>query len=395
MTTLAILTEIVTRKLQAAASQKNSEAMEFADRLLANTDAVNSMGMFARLEKVWKQNFNSGAAFQTNANDRAAFLRGLTKFVRPLLQMAILGFGALLVINNELSAGSMVAASILMGKALAPIEQVVSGWRSVLQTKTASKRLKETITKASAQHNETMCQPNPIGALEVENVCAYAPNTQTPILQKINFSLNAGEALAIVGPSGAGKSTLARAIAGAFEPEHGVVRLDGIEHCHWPENQRGRNIGFLPQDVQLFTGTVAQNICRFSDGAEAEIHKAAVLANVTEIINRLPEGYLTQIQSNGAPLSPGQRQRIALARTLYEAPTLLVLDEPNAHLDSEGEAALVQAISSMKKRGSTIVLVTHKSSLLAQMDKVLALSEGKICLFDDKAKFVNQLTVAA
>lgn len=395
LTSLAILTEISTKKLHAEAFEKNNRSAQLVEKMIENSDAVKAMGMLGHLETVWRGTFERGAQLQTQANDRAAFLKGLTKFFRPLLQMAILGFGALLVIKGEMSAGAMVAGSILMGKSLAPIEQVVSGWRSILQVRGARSRLSKYIEMANSQTEEPISQPKPKGALKLEAVTAYVPGAKTPILQKIEFSLQPGSALAIVGPSGAGKSTLARLIAGAFEPDAGSVRLDGVEHKHWLDAQRGQNIGFLPQNVQLFEGSVSQNICRFSDGDEQEIHMAAHLADVTEIINRLPDGFGTQIESNGQPLSPGQRQRIALARAVYRKPSLVVLDEPNAHLDSAGEVALVQAIATLKKAGTTIVLVTHKSSLLAQMDMVLALADGKIRMFDEKAKFLNQLAAVA
>lgn len=395
LTSLAILTEISTKKLHAEAFEKSNCSAQLVEKMIDNSDAVKSMGMLGHLETVWRGTFERGAQLQTLANDRAAFLKGLTKFFRPLLQMAILGFGALLVIKGEMSAGAMVAGSILMGKSLAPIEQVVSGWRSILQVRGARSRLSKYIEMANNQTEEPISQPKPKGALNLEAVTAYVPGAKTPILHKIEFALEPGCALAIVGPSGAGKSTLARLIAGAFDADAGSVRLDGVEHKHWLDAQRGQNVGFLPQNVQLFEGTVAQNICRFSDGDEQEIHMAAHLADVTEIINRLPDGFGTQIESNGQPLSPGQRQRIALARAVYRKPSLVVLDEPNAHLDSAGEVALVQAIATLKKAGTTIVLVTHKSSLLAQMDMVLALAEGKIRMFDEKAKFLNQLAAVA
>lgn len=395
LTSLAVLTEISTKKLHSEAFEKNGRSALLVEKIIDNSDAVKSMGMLSDLQTVWRGTFERGAQLQTLANDRAAFLKGLTKFFRPLLQMAILGFGALLVINGDLSAGAMVAGSILMGKSLAPIEQVVSGWRSILQVRGARSRLSKHIELANSETEEPISQPQPKGALNLEAVTAYVPGSKTPILQKIEFSLRPGSALAIVGPSGAGKSTLARLIAGAFDPDVGSVRLDGVEHRHWLDTQRGQNIGFSPQDVQLFEGTIAQNICRFSGGDVREIHAAAQLADVSNIINRLPDGFGTQIESNGQPLSPGQRQRIALARAVYRKPSLVVLDEPNAHLDSAGEVALVQAIATLKTAGTTIVLVTHKSSLLAQMDMVLALAEGKVRMFDEKTKFLNQLAAVA
>lgn len=395
LTTLAILTEITTKKLHAEAFENNGKSAQLVEKMINNSDALRSMGMLQHLEMVWRNTFERGAELQTKANDRAAFLKGLTKFFRPLLQMAILGFGALLVINGDMSAGAMVAGSILMGKSLSPIEQVVAGWRSILQVKGARQRLSKHIETASEQSEEPISQPRPKGALNLEGVTTFIPGSRTPILQKIEFSVQPGKSLAIVGPSGAGKSTLARLIAGACDPDTGSVRLDGVEHKHWSDDQKSRNVGFLPQSVQLFEGTVAQNICRFSNGEDRDIHLAAQLADVSEIINRLPEGFNTQILCNGQPLSPGQCQRIALARAVYLNPSLVVLDEPNAHLDSAGEVALVRTITTLKKKGATVILVTHKSSLLAQMDLVLALADGTIQMFDERAKFLNQLAAVA
>lgn len=395
LTVLAIITELTTRKLYLHAHTTTAQSSNRAAGILKNADVVRSMGMFGNLQAGWLKSYNRGAALHAQANDRAAFLRGLTKFFRPLLQMGILGFGALLVIQGDLTAGSMVAGSILMGRALAPIEQVVGGWRTILQTRGAWQRLKGFIDENVKEEDRQMEHPAAKGRLQVDNVTAYVPGTKTPVLQKIEFALEPGEALAIVGPSGAGKSTLARIIAGALEPDVGCSRLDGIEMAHWSNEQRGQNIGYLPQDVQLFEGTVAQNISRFEDGPDQSVHAAAQLATVSELVNRLPDGFMTELQPGGQPLSPGQCQRVALARALYGNPRLVVLDEPNAHLDSEGEEALVEAINTLKSQGVTVVLITHRSALLNQMDKVLALASGRVRVFDEKTNFFNKLAAVA
>lgn len=395
LTALAVFSEISTSKLYANAHHLTTSSTGMADDMLANSDVVRSMGMLERMRLRWQDTADKGALLQARANDRAAFLRGLAKFFRPLLQMAILGFGALLVIQGDLTAGAMVAGSILMGRALAPIEQVVSSWRTVLQTRAAWQRLQTYITKHMESDRNLMEHPAPQGRLSVENLTVLVPDTKKPILQKVAFEMAPGEALAIVGPSGAGKSTLARAIVGALEPQSGAVRLDGVEMAHWQDAQRGSNVGYLPQDVQIFEGTVADNISRFQDGDDAAIHQAAQLANVSDLVNRLPDGFLTELSQGGKPLSPGQCQRVALARAMYGEPPLIVLDEPNAHLDSDGEAALVDAIAALRKRGSTVILITHRSALLNQMDKVLALAGGKTRFFDDKSQFLNQLAAVA
>ena len=395
LTAIALVTELCTKKLTAEAYGKSGTAQAYADDIVANAGVVRSMGMLSVLQARWHDAFESAARIQSTAADRASFLKGMTKFVRPLLQMGILGFGAYLVIDGKMSAGAMVAGSILMGRALAPIEQVVSGWRSLLQARAARTRLNGFIEKHVHKENETISYPAPEGRLDVEGASVFIPGTATPILNKVSLSLNPGESVAVVGQSGAGKSTLARLIAGAQCPDKGAVRLDGVEMAHWPEDQRLTGVGYLPQDVQLFAGSVAQNISRFTEGRDADVHTAAALAGADDVIKRLSDGFLTQLSADGTPLSPGSRQRVALARALFGAPPLVVLDEPDAHLDSEGEAALSRALEQLKERGVTVVIVTHRSSILHHVDKILAIEAGRVSFFGEKEKFLTRLSAVA
>jgi PrtD family type I secretion system ABC transporter len=395
LTGLALMTEALTRNLYQDAHQLRGRSNVLADSVLHNSDAVRAMGMLNAVRLRWHRAFDDGAHLLGRANDCGALMRGLAKFLRPLMQMAILGFGALLVIQGELSAGAMIAGSILMGRALAPIEQVVSNWRSIIQAHSAHGRLRAFIAGELRSEPQPMDQPWPSGTVSVDGVSVLNPATGKPILNRVSFALQAGEALAVVGPSGAGKSTLARVIAGALAPDTGCVRLDGVEQAHWPDRQRGRIIGFMPQNMQLCDGSIADNIARFEDGSDQAIHTAAEAANVSALVNHLPDGFMTEITSAGAPLSPGQCQRVALARALYGDPPFLVLDEPKSHLDSEGEGALIEAIAAARQRGATIVIVTHRASLLNQADKVLTLVGGQIQFFGDREGFLSRLAAAA
>jgi PrtD family type I secretion system ABC transporter len=298
------------------------------------------------------------------------------KSLRMFLQMAVLGPGAWLVLRQELSGGSMIAASIIMSRALAPVEQAVAGWNQTTGAYLAWTRL-SALFQLPPIRPPNIPLPRPRGHLRIEEVI-YAPlGVRNPVLRGISFSLAPGEAMAIVGPSAAGKSTLARLIVGLAQPQHGLVRLDGADVFTWDRSDFGKYVGYLPQDVELFAGTVRENIARMDDNDPGHVIAAATLAGVHEMILRLPNGYETQVGERGALLSGGLRQRVGLARALYGCPALLVLDEPNSNLDVSGEEALSRAIGAMKERGSTIVVVAHRPSLLARIDQILVLNEGQ------------------
>jgi PrtD family type I secretion system ABC transporter len=299
--------------------------------------------------------------------------------VRQLTQILLLAAGAVLVLDFQATGGVMIAASIIGGRALAPIDALVAARRHLTAVRLAHRRLSHLLEHAPARE-DGMRLPAPIGRLSVENASYVAPGAGR-LIANLNFALQPGETLCVTGPSGCGKSTLARMLVGARPCTSGAVRLDGADIHAWPSADRGRHVGYLPQDVELFTGTVRDNIARLTSGAPDAIVRAAKLAHAHEMILALPRGYDTEIGEAGHRLSGGQRQRIALARALYGDPALVVLDEPNSNLDADGEEALLAAMAEMKSRGTTLVLVAHRRSLLAGIDKILALQKGSMVLF--------------
>ncbi|OYW31649.1 MAG: type I secretion system permease/ATPase, partial [Azorhizobium sp. 12-66-6] len=320
-----------------------------------------------------------GAAlgWQALASDRAAFLMAATKFNRMFMQSLILGLGAYLAINREISPGMMIAASIIVGRCIQPIEMAIGNWKGIVATRSAFRRVQE-LLRMSPPPATRMRLPDPTGALQVENLVAHAPGRDVPVLRGVSFAVPAGAVLGVIGPSAAGKSSLARVLVGVWPASAGAVRLDGSDLSHWDPEQLGRCLGYLPQDVELFAGSIADNIARFTARDEAQVVQAAQMAGVHEMIQRLPRGYNTEIGESGASLSGGQRQRLALARAIYGSPALVVLDEPNASLDAAGEQALMVAVQALRKAGRTVVLVTHKTNSLGLCDYILLLNEGVV-----------------
>jgi PrtD family type I secretion system ABC transporter len=318
---------------------------------------------------------------QGKASDWAGLIMATSKFVRMTLQVGILGVGAYLAMHQHISAGIMIAASIVMGRALAPVEQAVGQWKGFVAARQSHQRLKK-LFDAIPEEEERTTLPKPKGDVKVEGLTAVLPDTRETVLRNINFGIDKGDALAIVGPSGSGKTTLVRHIAGAGTPAAGAVRLDGTELKHWPPKQLGRYMGYLAQDVKLFSGTVAENIARFEpDAADSDIVAAATLAGAHEMIQGLRNGYETEVGDGGANLSGGQRQRIGLARAVYRLPSLIILDEPNANLDSEGEEALINCLKQLRALGKTVIFVTHKANLLQLTNKALVMSNGAVQSF--------------
>ncbi len=387
---IAIISEFATRKTYQEASTYTRQAMHFADAALRNREVVKAMGMVPQLTQHWLQKNNESLAQQGLANDRVGSLMALSKFIRPCLQTAMLGTGAYLVLQEVSSPGIMIASSIIMGRALAPVESAVSQWRQFISARTSYNRLKAMLSSVENTQNRVSL-PKPEGQVNVENLILTPPGGRKPTLENISFSLEAGSVLGIIGPSAAGKSTLARALVGVWQPDSGHVRLDGADLSQWIEEERGQHIGYLPQDIELFEGTIAENIARFFIPNSDNIIKAAKLAGAHEMILSLPEGYDTPIGPSGAALSGGQRQRIGLARALYNDPALIILDEPNASLDSLGEKALLTSIKDIKKRGQTIIIISHRSNILTAVDLVLWLSNGTVEAFGAKEKILPKL----
>ena len=387
---LALVNELGTRKPQREAQVEQASASQFADSSLRNAEVVQAMGMMPGLLKQWHK-LNDGALDkQATASNRSATILGLSRFLRLSVQVGILGLGALLVLTADLTPGQMIAASILLGRALAPVEQSIAAWRTFITARTSYSRLQE-LLQANPEQPPFMELPPPKGHIHVENVSFIPPGAEKPVLRSINFELAPGETLGLIGPSAAGKSTLCRLLVGVWAPTIGSVRLDAAEVHAWDREAFGRYVGYLPQDVELFTGTVRQNISRMGEAEDNEVIEAAKLADVHEMILRLPQGYDSQIGMGGASLSAGQRQRIGLARALFRQPRVIVLDEPNASLDRVGEAALVRALNSLKKLGTTIVIVAHHASMLAGVDKLLVLNEGKQTAYGPKSEVLAHL----
>jgi ATP-binding cassette subfamily C protein len=387
---LALLNEIATRSMLLAASKANMAAGQSAQSTFRNAEAVQAMGMLDALVGCWSRHHGEALALQAKASDRAATIIAFTKFFRMFLQTMILGVGAYLAVRHEISSGMMIAASILIGRALQPIELVVANWKGFLGAREAYGRMGRMLDIVGGEP-ERMELPRPLGTLAVDNIVAGPPGGKTPVLRGVSFSIGAGELLAIVGPSASGKSSLARILVGVWRATGGRVRLDGSDLLHWDPKELGGRLGYLPQDVELFSGTVAENIARFAEIDNEAVIAAARLAGCHELIQNLSDGYNTNIGDNGQALSGGQRQRIGLARSLYRMPSLIVLDEPNANLDSAGEQALLAALQKLKTMGATVILVTHKINILSIVDKLLILREGTVQAFGPKDEILRRM----
>jgi ATP-binding cassette, subfamily C, bacterial len=389
---LTLLNEILTKRDLTEATNANIAASQRAATTFRNIEVLQAMGMLGALRSVWSGMHLHHLGWQARASDRAGALIATAKFFRTFLQIVILGTGGYLAINREISPGGIIAGSIIIGRALQPMELAVGNWRGFVAARGAFKRLKDLFDLAGNPASR-MSLPRPEGSLSVENVLVVAPGQRTPILRGVSFALAAGEVLCIVGPSGAGKTTLARVLTGIWPIAGGALRLDGYDLSQWDAQELGQYIGYLPQDVELFSGSVALNISRFQDGADpAEVIAASTLAGCHEVIQQMTEGYNTQIGEGGQALSGGQRQRVALGRALYGRPSLVVLDEPNSNLDSAGEEALTRAIRSLKAAGTTVVLITHKINILATADKILVMAGGVVQSYGPTDEILHQLT---
>ncbi len=387
---MAWLMEAATRKPLAQANLHAAASQQFANNNLRNAEVIEAMGMLDNLIQRWFERQKKMLAMQALASERAGRISALTKLVRIALQSLILGVGGWLAIDGTITPGAMIAASILMGRALAPVELAIATWKQFIGARAAYHRLDKLLSDFPPRQ-PGMSLPPPEGRVSVEQLVAGAPGSQVPILKGVNFSLQPGEVLGIIGPSASGKSTLARLLVGVWPAMSGKVRLDGADVYTWNKAELGRYVGYLPQDIELFDGTIAENIARFGEIDAEKVVEAARRAGVHEMILRFPKGYDTPIGEAGSVLSGGQRQRIALARALYGDPVLIVLDEPNSNLDDSGEAALVQAVLQLKQAGRTVVLITHRTSILAVVDKLLLLVDGSVQLFGPRNEVLAAL----
>lgn len=391
---LAALNELVTRGRLNRAAQSLAAAGQNIHASLRNVETAHAMAMIEPLHQRWRQEHDNGLAWQASASERAGLLVALIKFVRTFLQVASLGIGGYLVIRQEVTGGAMIAASILMTRALAPVEAAVGSWNGFVMARIGFRRISDLLA-ASPEPPARLILPSPLGHLRVEQVTARAPLGQVPVLSNVTFALQPGDVLAVIGPSAAGKSSLARVMVGVWPTLAGAIRLDGTELPHWDLAQLGENIGYLPQDVELFSGTIAENIARLGTVDHEAVIEAAHMAGVHTMIQRLPDGYNTSIGEGGMGLSGGQRQRIGLARALYRLPALIVLDEPNSNLDTEGEAALLAALEKLRLARRTVVVVTHKRNILAAADKVLVLAQGEVQSFGPREEVLPRLVPAS
>jgi ATP-binding cassette, subfamily C, type I secretion system permease/ATPase len=391
MVTLAFLNERLTRGPIERAQTQARQAARFIEVGTRNADVVEALGMAPALSRRWSALNEAVLSEHRRANAIGAGFSSFTKFARQLIQLVMLGIGAHLVLSQHVTAGIMIAGTILLGRALAPVETLVGSWKGLVEARAAWRRLRALLNEGVQEKAGTEL-PAPLGALKVEQLVFRLPKAERPILRGVSFSLEAGEALGIIGPSASGKSTLARLIVGVWKPAAGTVRLDGADVSAWPRERLGPYLGYLPQDVELFTGTVAQNIARLGEPNATAVIRAAQRAHVHELILRLPQGYDTEMGEAGAALSPGQRQRVALARALYGEPRLVVLDEPNASLDNEGDEALLRALADLKAQRATVVIVAHRPSMLRGVDKLLVMSEGTVQLFGPRAEVLARLT---
>lgn len=374
---LALVSEFATRAPTRQAGEKQLAAWSQAEGAVRNSEVVQAMGMMPSLLRRWSQHNNEALQKQLRASDRSAEISGYIKAIRIFVQVAILGLGAYLVIGGSLTAGGMIAASILLGRGLAPVEQSVGAWRNLQNARAAYQRIRDVLEHGEGE-SEKLRLTKPKGRLSVEAVTYEPKGTKRPIIDAVSFDLDPGEAIAVVGPSASGKSTLCRLLVGVLSPTDGAVRLDGADVRSWPRNQFGEHVGYLPQMVSLFDGTVAENIARMADPDSDQVIEAAKRADVHDMVLRLADGYNTPVSEVGPLLSGGQRQRLGLARALYGNPCLLVLDEPNSNLDQEGEIALMKTIDRLRKDGTSVVMVAHRTSVISHVDKLLILVDGKV-----------------
>ena len=391
---LAALNDRATREAQKMAGDSKMGALHHAESSVRNADVVEAMGMAPQLVDKWNLANNRAQAMLAMTTSRSGAISATSKFFRLTIQVAILGYGALLVINGELSAGAIVAASILVGRALAPVDQAIGTWRSALAAKAAYLRLTLHFQNQKLS-DENMELPPPAGNISVEGLSYAYPGTRTPILRNINFELPQGEIMGLIGPSGSGKTTLVRVLLGNLVAPAGHARLDGMDVAQWPSSDRGKHIGYLPQDVELFAGTIRENIARMTEGDSDKVIEAAKHADVHELILRLPKGYDTAIGANGMVLSGGQRQRIALARALYGNPAFVVLDEPNANLDQEGNKALSLTLKGLKARGVTTIIISHRSTVFGVVDKLMLLKGGAIAAYGERDEVLRKVSPGA
>lgn len=390
---LAVVNERVTKEPLAEANSMSIRANTLATNNLRNAEVIESMGMLPNLMTRWFKLHGKFLAIQASASQKAGVISALTKFVQMSMSSLVLGLGALLVLDNKITPGMMIAASILLGRTLQPVQQVIGVWKSVSSTRSAYERL-DALLEANPAREAGMALPKPQGSLSLDSVTAAPPGVRAPIIKGVSFAIMPGDVLGVLGPSGSGKSTLARLLVGVWPTIVGKVRLDGADIYQWNKAELGPHVGYLPQDVELFSGTISENIARFGEIDADQVVQAAKRASVHEMILQFPEGYDTKLGDGGAGLSGGQKQRLGLARAMYGDPSLIVLDEPNSNLDEVGEQALLNAVLDLRQRGKTIVMISHRPGVVNVTTKLLLLRDGAVNMFGPTQAVLNALQEA-
>jgi ATP-binding cassette, subfamily C, bacterial EexD len=387
---VAVIQERVTAKILGEANTLANIGRGLVNKNLRNAEVIESMGMLQNIQKRWIEGTRQVLVLQATASSRAGLVSGLSKIIRMSSQSLILALGAYLVIENEITGGLMIAGSILLGRALAPIDMVIGSWKGFVGARGQYHRLNELLRQIPTDL-EKMTLPDPEGVFQLENAVVVPPGAKVPALKGITMTIAKGDVVGVIGPSGSGKSTFARALLGIWPTANGKVRLDGAEVFTWNRKELGPFIGYLPQDIELFEGTISENIARFGDIEPEKVVNAAKMADVHTMILHLPQGYDTHIGAGGGNLSGGQRQRIGLARALYGDPVIVVLDEPNSNLDEQGEAALGSAIIRLKQKKVTVIVITHRNNVLINVDKLLILNDGQLSVYGPKDQVIAHL----
>ena len=388
---IAIFNEYATKEPLDEANERSIKTMNQVDLATRNAEVIEAMGMMKPIVASWHRLNDEMVKLQSLASNRAAIINGISKTIRLVLQIAIVGVGGYLVLQNELTVGSIIACSILTGRALAPFEAAITIWKSVISARKSYRRLQLSLEKPLGVRGETSL-PVPQGKVDVEKVIFSPMGSMKPVLKGISFGIEAGEVLGVMGPSAAGKTTLAKLLVGVWKPNSGSVRIDAADVYIWNREDFGRHVGYLPQDVELFNGTIKENIARMNpEASDEEVVAAAQMANAHEMILKLPNGYDTEIGVGGALLSAGQRQRVGLARAFFGTPRFIVLDEPNANLDREGEVALAKAIANAKAQKMTVIVITHRPALLSAVDKILILQDGMVSAFGPQQEVLQKI----
>ncbi|WP_207870435.1 type I secretion system permease/ATPase [Pseudomonas sp. 51_B] len=387
---LAVVNHRMTANTLAVANKENVASNLVTSKTLRNAEVIESMGMLETLMNRWAKRQRRIMLLQSEASDKGGIVSSVSKTFRTWSQSIMLAIGAYLVVTHQINPGLLMAGSLLLGRALAPIDQMISSWKGFVAAKVQYDRLSKVLEDLSSEP-ERMPLPAPEGHIQVENLVVAPPGAKAPVIRNISFVAPAGSIVGIVGPSAAGKSTLVRALMGIWPPQHGVVRLDGADISSWDKQALGKYVGYLPQDIELFEGTISENIARFEKVDPEKVVQAAQIAGVHEMILMLPDGYDTVIGSDGVNLSGGQRQRVGLARAIYGSPRLIVLDEPNSNLDDVGERALGVALQKLKETGATVFIVSHRPNILTRLDRILVMAGGTISLYGERDRVIAEL----